>query len=190
MKKITKDVLEYLNNNHTKIIEKEDFKGNYYSFLTDTIYLAKNFENTKVPKEVENVDKRVGNLIVIVHECIHSIQSKIIHILNIIFSNLTIILGILSVMLALFNAKNQAINIITEIIVLFGIIVRLYLEIEAINKSTIVAKEIVKKYNIDINVSDFEKSEKYMKKTKLFAIIDMIKDKIIVFVIVGLIIII
>ena len=190
MEEITKDVLDYLNNNHTKVIEKEDFKGNYYSFLTDTIYLAKNFENTKIPKELEGVDKRAGEIIVISHECIHSIQSKAFHFLNVIFSNLTIVLGLICMLLTVFNSKNQIINVITEVIVLFGIAVRLFLEAEAVNKSTVVAREVVKKYNIDIDSSDIDESEKFMNKTQYLALINMIKDKLIVFLIVGLIIII
>ena len=190
MEKITKDVLKYLNNGHTNVEEKEDFKGNYYSFLTDTIYLSKNIAKQKIPRQVKNIDKRVGNLIVICHECIHSVQNKALHILNIILSNLSILLCVLCVALTAFGEKNQVVNICTEIVVLMAIVIRLILELEAINRSVIIAKKIIKKNNIDINESDIKKAKEFINKTKILALIRMTMDKLIAFVIVALIIII
>ena len=44
--------LEYLGNTHTLIVKKEGFLGNYYSHLIDTIYIAENFSDKQLPKDI------------------------------------------------------------------------------------------------------------------------------------------
>ena len=45
MENLTKEILAYLKNEHTNVQLKEDFKGNYYSYLVDTIYISQNLED-------------------------------------------------------------------------------------------------------------------------------------------------
>ena len=78
MQELTKDILKILNNNHTKVELKEDFKGNYYSYLIDTIYISKNFKEQKASTKDKMMNKKVAELVTVCHECIHSTQNKCI----------------------------------------------------------------------------------------------------------------
>ena len=79
MEDVAKQILKYLGNEHTQVERKQGFMGNYYSPLIDTIYIAENFETKEMPKGVENLNKKAAELIVVCHECIHSMQTKVIH---------------------------------------------------------------------------------------------------------------
>ncbi|MEG1141203.1 MAG: hypothetical protein RSE41_01890, partial [Clostridia bacterium] len=66
---ITKDILNLLDNKKTNVVIDEDIKNSYYVFFKDIIYLSNN----------NNTYKRVC---LIAHECIHSIQNKILQKVN------------------------------------------------------------------------------------------------------------
>jgi len=69
---IAKEILYDLNNSTTQIEIKNDIKSSYYVFLNDMIYLS-NKQGTK-----DNVSK----IILIAHESVHSIQSKLLQRIN------------------------------------------------------------------------------------------------------------
>lgn len=180
MEQITKNVLEYLGNTHTKIERKEGFMGNYYSHLIDTIYIAEAFETKEVPGAVKSINKKAAELITVCHECIHSIQNKYVHLVNTIFSNLSLVLAIVCVAWGLFWTSPVWLRIIAGVVIVASIIVRLVLEIGAVNGSIKLAAEIVDKGIIDsTSEQDIEKSIKYINKYKVVALLQMVSDKII-----------
>lgn len=185
MENITKDILSCLGNTHTKVELKEDFKGNYYSYFTDTIYIAKDFATQKIPSAVKSVNKKAAELIVVCHECIHSIQNKIMHILNTVFSNLSIILAIVCIFVAVFWTSSLWLKLIASTVITTSIIIRLILEIGAINGSVKLAESVVEKGIVKgVSKLNIETSINYIKSYKCLALFRMVLDKIIFLVLV------
>ena len=188
MENITEEILNYLGNTHTKVEKKEGFMGNYYSHLIDTIYISENFENKEVPNDAKNINKKAAELITVCHECVHSMQSKYMHLLNTIFANTSIILAIICVIIGLFWASPLWLKITTSIVILISIVIRLILETGAVNGSVSLAREVTEKGIVsDIAVDDIEESTKYINKHKFLALIQMITDKIIFLILVIII---
>lgn len=128
---ITKETLEELNNNTTKMVSDDDIKGNYYVFLNDTIYLSNKDAN------------KYKRLTVICHECIHSIQSKIIQWINFILSNLEIIIFVVFAILKFLNVFENMLTYTYIAFVVISLIPRFILEIHASLKSIKLTKEYV-----------------------------------------------
>lgn len=152
---ISKDVLKYLNNNTTKIVLDEDIKGNYYLFFNDTIYITNN--------NLKN-DMKYCRLTVICHECIHSIQSKLIHFINFILSNIELILFFVSLILKLLNLFEVTIDILYTLFCLSCLIPRIILETDAINRSFSLTNIFLEKYNA--SKEDINYFYNYLKKKK------------------------
>lgn len=180
METLTKDILKTLKNDHTQIELKEEFKGNYYSYIIDTIYIAKNLEKKKTPKSAKDTNKKLAQLVTICHECIHSIQSRVMHILNVIFSNLSIVLTIINMVLCIFWTSPLWLKIFASVIITTSIIIRVVLEIGAIKGSIKLASDIVEKSIVDgITKEDIQKGTDYIEEHKYVAILQMVIDKII-----------
>ena len=185
MENETKEILNYLGNTHTKLELKEDFKDNYFSYLTDTIYIAKKFEKQKVPNAAKHINKKAAELILICHECIHSKQNELLHILNIIFSNMSIVLAVVGVFIGLLGTSPLWLKIPTIAVIIASITIRLILEVGAINGSTKLATTIVEKTVVHgVSRQDIEVSEKYMNKYKCLVLLKMVLDKIILLILV------
>ena len=188
MEVLAKEILNYLGNKHTKIEVKKEFKGNYYSYLNDTIYVAQNFVGGKSPNKAKNINKEAAKLVVMCHECIHSNQSKCMHILNLVFSNFSIFFTLIYIIVAIFSASALWLKLIAIIAILASIIVRLILEIDAVNGSVKLARQIVAKNKMrDVSKQDVAESTKYIQKYKCLALLQMISDKIIFLILVLII---
>lgn len=147
-KKKCERILDDLNNNKTKVIIENDIKGNYYSYINDTIYLNGK-ENKKSEEET----------VLLCHECYHSVQSKTKHALNMIISSIEPVLFIILLIFAIINKERTCLNIIYFCSLILSIIIRTNLEQEAINKSFSMAT----KYENEEIISDLkEKSKKYV----------------------------
>lgn len=185
MENITRDILKYLNNYHTKVERKQGFMGNYYSHLIDTIYIAEDFEKTKVPKDAKNMNEKAAELIVVFHECIHSVQNKYLHMLNTIFSNVGMLLSFICVFIGVFWTSPLWLKIGTCVSLTISIVVRLMLEVGAVNGSTKLAQDVVSKDMVqNVSIQDVEESIKYINKHKYLALLQMVVDKILFLVIV------
>lgn len=150
---LTKEILSMLNNKHTKIVLDEDIKNSYYVYLNDTIYLSNR-------EKVQNNSSRV---VLTAHEVRHSIQSKVLQILNFILSNIELIAFIISIILFFFK-KFSMINILVYLgIVIVSIIPRMILEFDAVINSIKITKKYLKQK---------------MSKDKLDEIISIYKFKI------------
>ena len=183
MKKEAEKILEYLGNKKTQVEEKEDFKGNYYSYLTDTIYLSKNFLN-KEQKDNKNISNYLANVIMICHECIHSIQKRYLHILNTVFSNLSILVFVICLITRIIENNIGVIKAVGLIMVGISIVIRLLLETEAIDGSiNLVAKLMKDGLLKDVDEVALNDARKHIKAHKLFALSQMIFGKIICLVI-------
>lgn len=185
MKKVTliKNILNLLNNNHT-LIEEVDSQTNYYNFITDTIYLSKNLDSLKQTKGLENTNPFCAELITICHECIHSVQSKILHVLNLILSNLSLILTIVTIIIMLFFSKPLWWIVFCLVTVICAAIVRLLLEIDAITKSVKLAGNVIENRIINgVDKNDVLEAKKIIKKMLPMQIIKMILDKIIMIIV-------
>jgi len=180
MESIAKQILNHLGNGHTKVERKQGFMGNYYSSLIDTIYIAEDFENIKMPNGAEKINKKAAQLIVVCHECIHSVQSKVLHILNTLFANFSLILSVIYVIIAVLSTSQLWFKILTISTVLFSVIFRLILEIGATNGSIKLAKEAVDKDLVQhVSNEDIQESIRHINKHKWFAFPQMVLDKII-----------
>ena len=148
-----KNILNFLNNNSTKIIEKEDFKGCYYSYINNTIYLAKEKLNTKSKEE---------EYIVMCHECVHSIQNKLLHAINFYSSNVEILVSIVLIILLLLKSTYIYYIAIPYFAILFiNIVIRFVLESNAVKESFVLSKKLINNKYYDINkISEMQKEVK------------------------------
>lgn len=178
MKVKTEEILKFLKNEHTKVLESKEFKGNYYNYITDTIYLADKFEDKKSEKR-EDIDKSTGRLVMLCHECIHSIQNKYMHIMNIVLSNLSIILIIIAIILKFCDNINIVFNYISGCVVLASIVIRLFLENSAIVGSIELLKKVInEKIITNISTEEIKNAEIYVNENRGKALLFMIKDKL------------
>lgn len=185
MKLDAKKILQDLGNTHTNIKFIPEFNGNYYNYITDTIYISSREKTNKIPKKLQGLNKEAGQYVMLCHECIHSIQSKTLHILNLVFSNLSLVLGTILIILKLFSKCNFALNILELILLLLSCIIRGVLEFDAINRSVILVKQYVQNDMIEgVANEDVFQISKAMKKLTPFQIIYMLKDKIILLLII------
>lgn len=130
---IAKEILAENNNTKTKIVLDVDIKNSYYIFLNDTIYLSnKNKAST-----------RYSRLCLIAHECKHSLQSKVLQVINFLISNIELIFFVLFAILGLLNFKNSFIPNIYYITVILSIIPRLILEFDAVYSSVKISEKYV-----------------------------------------------
>lgn len=182
---VTKEILETIGNNHTKVEVKEEFKGNYYSYITDTIYIAKHLRKQKKQKDMKDIDEDVAEMVVLSHECVHSKQNKMLHVLNTIFSNLSIVFTLFCIFASIFSSVNVLLKGISIAILITSIVIRLILEMGAIKGSIEVAnKYINSNETTKFLQEDIVKSEEYINKHKAFALLTMILDKIVFLIIV------
>ena len=181
MEDLTKEILNSIGNNHTKVQEKEDFNGNYYSFINDTIYIGKNFEVKKKNKKMEQLNQDAARLITVCHECVHSLQKKWIHILNIILSNASILLFISYFVCMFFKSRSMVLAIVTLFAIVFSLVIRMILEFDAISGSINESKKLVEFKKVsNVSIEDIDKAQAYMNKYKILAVLSMIYSKLLI----------
>lgn len=168
---IAKELLEKLNNKKTKSVFDKDIKGNYYVYLNDTIYLS----------DKQNQKDNYERLCVIAHECIHSVQPKLLQNFNFIISNIEIIIFVLYIFLFLFKINNIYFYSIYLALVILSIIPRLILELWAITKAPKLSKKYLEEKNIEKdNINKVERVYNFSTKILTpFALIQMFFFKIV-----------
>lgn len=137
---MTKEILEMLGNKHTKIVLDEDIKNSYYVYLNDTIYLSNK----------QSVIEDSSRVMLISHEARHSVQSKILQILNFLFSNLELIAFVINIVL--FALKKYSIANIYPYLIIFvlSVLFRFILEIDAVVSSVKISRKyLIEKINKD-----------------------------------------
>jgi Zn-dependent membrane protease YugP len=175
---VTTEILEIISNNKTKLIQDKDIKNNYYFYLNDTIYLS----DSKKSKE------SYGRILVIAHECIHSIQSKLIQKLNFLLSNFELVLFVIFMILMVFNVHNEIIKYIYILSNIFSILIRLILEIDAVKRSVGLSDKYLKSKLEKTEINTVQSVYKSQLKLLFFPfIIGLILFKIIRLIIVAVI---
>ena len=160
---ICNDILKIIGNKKVKIEIDENIQNSLYVFLNNTIYIA-NKTNTKKSIDEQNKSK----LLVIAHECAHSIQPKILQIINFILANLEMVLFAIILVCRFFFNKYEILVNSYSVISLLSIVVRWYLEMNA----TINSVKITSNYMIQNNVDKTSAKGliKYYKKELLKAL--------------------
>jgi hypothetical protein len=131
---VCKQMLKLLNNENTKVKLEDNIKNSYYIFLNDTIYLS-NREKNKTDYQ---------RICVISHECIHSIQNKIIQVVNFVLSNGELLFFAISIICMLYRFNINIVFFTYLLLNIFSIIFRLILEIDATIKSINLCEKYIK----------------------------------------------
>lgn len=135
---LCQNILKSQKNDHTKVKVIDSNKGGYYSYLTDSIYIPeKKYENS------------VKNLVILCHECIHSTQSKSIHTLNVVLSNLELIVFLCAIISVVYNLLVGVSIPLYLFICVISIIFRCVLEIPAMVGSFNIAKKFCNNSEVD-----------------------------------------
>lgn len=173
---VLKDVLNIVRNNKTKIVESDNIKGNYYSFLNDTMYISKIANNTN----------DYNRIVVLCHECIHSIQNKALQLINTIISHLVLLSYIVAVFFIIFGIEH--LNILLIPLAILAIVIRGILELDAMTRSVILYKKYV---DGKLSNDEIDKSYNYFSKNikigRIFYLIKIAFDKILPIIILFLI---
>ena len=147
---LCKKYLKKLKNENVKIEENKNQEASLYVAITNKIIIA-------------NVSNTYTRIQTIAHECLHSIQDRIVLIFNFIFSNIYLIYYIVICICALFNILSLQFKMIFLIIFLIlglvNYVIRMYLENDAMIKARFLAKE----YMEEEKISDKEEIEKVVK---------------------------
>ena len=180
---LTKEILKKLNNEKVKIKENLDSETSLYIALTDTISISSK----------KNSCTRIQT---ISHECIHSVQNRIVHISNFIISNIYIIyFFIIAILTILGIIHNPMLYLI--ILTLIGFLqftIRAYLEQDAMTKAKYLAKEymeeknLITKEEIDILYREYDKVNKMGIPFYIWNLFTNNMAKIVIYSIIALII--
>ena len=139
--KLCQKILKDLNKSDVGVKVSQDIKGNYYSYINNCIYLN--------GKQIGNNEEIAKENVVIAHESIHATQSKKIHILNVILSNLELILFLMFCIIAVVCKSVLVLKIIYMFTGILAICVRNMLEIRA----------MINSFNLDSKYSNNEMKE-------------------------------
>ena len=134
---ICKEYLKMLKNENVKIEKNNNTKNCLYIAITNKIIIA-------------NIDNSYSRIQTIAHECIHSVQNRKILIFNFVFSNIYLIFFYVTSIL-MFIGISKYKNIFLCILLLLSmvyILVRNYLENDAMIKAKYLANEYMKKKQI------------------------------------------
>ena len=167
---ICKAYLKKLNNENVKIEQNNNAENSLYIVTTNKIMIA-------------NIQKSYTRIQTIAHECLHSIQDKKLLWFNFIFSNIYILYFLVVSILALFRILPYKM-IFLSILMMFGLVylvVRIYLENDAMIKARFLAKEYMEEQKISTKkeieklVSGFDKINNFgIKCVNYYLFMDVI----------------
>jgi len=181
-KEIAEEILNNLGNKNVKIEEAKDTNTSLYIAITNKIIIA-------------DMKESYGRIQTIAHECAHSIQDKRILMFNFIFSNIYILYYLVILGLTMFNIiSNTMLHLfILTVLSMVKLIVRTYLEAEAMTKSRYIAEKYIQDKNLCTKEEKQELLTEYDKINKMgipFMIHSLLTSQlllIIVYAIIGII---
>ena len=146
---ICKSFLKKLNNEKVKVEENSDNEASLYIAVTNKILIA-------------NISNTYTRIQTIAHECLHSIQNRKILLFNFIFSNIYLIYFFAVLIIAIFGKLPNQMACITTLAILgiVYLIIRMYLENDAMIKARYLAKE----YMEEKEISTKEEIEKMIQQ--------------------------
>lgn len=159
---VCKQMLELLNNNVTNVKLDVDINNSYYVFLNDTIYLTDKEKNKESYQRICNV----------AHECIHSIQNKVIQFINFVLSNVEMLAFIIVSICMAFKFHTNIVFYSYLILNIVSMIPRLILEIDATKRSISLSKKYMES-KIEENESSILLKQYENQIFKLFPIFIM-----------------
>ena len=132
-----KSYLKKLGNEKVEIEENKETENSLYMVVTNKIMIA-------------NIQKSYTRIQTIAHECLHSVQDKKLLWFNFIFSNLYILYFLVICILAIFRVLPYEIMFLIGYLILscIFILVRGYLENDAMIKARYLAKEYMEEQKI------------------------------------------
>ncbi len=134
---ICKSILNKLCNDNVKIKEENDTKTSLYVVINNTITIA-------------NIRDSYTRIQTIVHECIHSVQSKRMLWFNFIYTNIYMLYFLVISVLTLCNVIKNT-SMFLYILIIMGMVqyfIRSMLETDAMTKARYVAKEYLEENNV------------------------------------------
>lgn len=146
---ICKEYLKKLKNENVQIEENKDSDATVYIAVTNKISIG-------------NLRNSYTRIQTIAHECLHSIQNRKILLFNFIFSNIYLLyFFVILVLSVLGKLQNQMTYVaILAILGVVYLVVRMYLEDDAMIKARYLAKE----YLEEKNISEKEQIDKLVKQ--------------------------
>lgn len=153
---IAREMLDMLENKKVKIEEAKDTKTSLYIAITDKIIIA----------DMKNNYARIQT---IAHECEHSVQDRRTLLANFIISNICIAYYIVMLILTICNITTNYLLHIAIFILLTSIklIIRTYLETEAMTKSRYLAEKYINTKGICTEAEKHELLIEYDKINKM-----------------------
>ena len=178
-----KQYLKMLKNKDVKIENDENVKSSLYIAISNKIVIA-------------NIKDSYTRIQTIAHECLHSVQSRKLLLVNFWFSNLYILYFTVICVLAIFNRLHNELLFVAILILLSMMycLIRNYLENDAMTKSRFLAEKYMIKQKISTDeeiekmVNEFEKLNELGIKSTNFYLYVTTMVKIIIFSIICLII--
>lgn len=134
---ICKSILQMLENENVKVIEEKESKTSLYVIVNNSITIA-------------NIRSSYTRIQTIAHECIHSMQSKIMLWFNFIYTNIYMLYFFIVSLLTVFKVINTPYIFLT-ILIIMGMIqyfIRSGLETEAMIKARYIAKDYLEQNDI------------------------------------------
>lgn len=149
-------ILQKEGNAHTKVVAVDAINGAYYSYFKDSIYISS--------KATECDEK---DIVILCHECIHSNQAKMLHILNVVFSNIEIILFVVVAICVALEFWAFQLLIVYVFCCVLSIILRCALELPAMTKAFVLAE----KYADYQMLNKIEKEKMRVNKMLVFGVL-------------------
>ena len=152
---VAKEMLKMLKNEKVKIEEAKNTQTSLYIVVTDK-------------KLIEDNKNNYGRLQTIAHECLHSVQDRRLLLFNFIFSNILILYWLIICILTIANVITNISMPIFALLLMATIklIVRGFLETDAMTKSKYLAKEYIESKNILTKEETNSLLEKYEEINK------------------------
>ena len=131
-----KQMLSNVSNELAKIEVKEKVKSSYYLFFNNTMILSA----AQLKK-----NNCYENILLLSHECVHSIQKRLLHVLNFILANIEIILFIVCIVMNFITGQiGFDIKILYITVCILSILIRYYMEIQAVIKGVVLADQNIR----------------------------------------------
>ncbi len=144
-----KEYLKKLGNENVEIEEDENSDATVYIAVSNKICIG-------------NLKKSYTRIQTVAHECIHSTQNRRVLLFNFIFSNIYLLYFFVILVLALLKKLSEPMTFIAVLTILGSIylVVRMYLENDAMIKARFLAKE----YMEEKGISNKEEIDKIIKQ--------------------------
>lgn len=165
------NMLKLLKSSNTKIEIKSDVKKEEYNFMSDTIYISSDYK--KVQKGLEDANPFCLKLISLYKWCFYSKQSKLLHSMLLLLTNIALIMSGMTVLFRITLGKSRGVCLLTAFFIVLSFVLKLFMEYNAYKMAcTHIKKNIAKIDDEDITKENVNSVENSVKKNKLKLIIN------------------